>query len=160
MKSLLINYSLGLFVHVGGQLESSTSCLVTCQAPTTWEFQAWDIMTPVLILCKQCLWKGASSDNFNYFCLPLTNTFRLFRFIGLCAISKLGSLLFNVVSFSWRLYSAKQFWGLPKATLSRITLSGLNCAPELRASNLKQRDYCFHHLQTLIVEEKIVRQLD
>ena len=43
---------------------------------------------------------------------------------------------------------------------SWILSSGLNCARELRASNLKHKDCCFHHLQNLFVEGCIVRQLD
>ena len=43
--------------------------------------------------------------------------------------------------------------------LSGILSSGLHCARELRASNLKHKD-CFRHLQTLFMESNIVRQLD
>ena len=40
--------------------------------------------------------------------------------------------------------------------------SQLHCVREQRASNLKHKDCCFHHLhlQTLFVESNFVRQLD
>ena len=59
--------------------------------------------------------------------------------------------------------SAKQFWGPLEATFSSFILSrssGLYCARELRASNLKHKDCSFHHLQTLFMKGNIVRQLD
>ena len=42
---------------------------------------------------------------------------------------------------------------------SRILSYGLSCAHKLRTSNMKYRNSCFHHLQTLLVEESLVRQL-
>ena len=57
--------------------------------------------------------------------------------------------------------SVKQFWGPLEATFSSWILSSvLHCARELRASNLKHKNCCFHQLQTLFVEGNIVRQLD
>ena len=91
-----------------------------------------------------------------------TETFCLFRFIGsflFCAISESGCLTFNVVSFL-DISSVKQFWGPLEATFSSwIRSSGLHCARELRASNLKHKDCCFYQLQTLFVEGNVVRQL-
>ena len=53
------------------------------------------------------------------------------------------------------------YWGPMAATFSsRILPSGLKCARELRASNLKHKDCCSHQLQTWFVEGNIVRQLD
>ena len=99
-------------------------------------------------------------------CLPFVvlsiETFCLFRFIGsflFCAISESDCLTFNVMSFSWYLfcYSVKQFWGPLEATFSSwILSSGLNCARELRALNLKHNNCCFHQLQTFFCG----RQLD
>ena len=52
------------------------------------------------------------------------------------------------------------YWGPMEATfLSWILSNGLNCARELRASNLKHKDYCSHLLQTWFVEGNVVRQL-
>ena len=57
--------------------------------------------------------------------------------------------------------SVKEFWGPLEATFSSwIRSSGLHCARELRASVLKHKDCCLHQLQTLFVEDNIVRQLD
>ena len=57
--------------------------------------------------------------------------------------------------------SVKQFWCPLEATFSSWILSSvLHCARELRASNLKHENCCFHQLQTLFVEGNIVRQLD
>ena len=59
--------------------------------------------------------------------------------------------------------SVKQFWGPLEATfLSWILSSGLHCAHELRTSNLKHKDCCFHQLESFkfFVENNIVRQLD
>ena len=42
------------------------SCQVGYLAPTSWEPPAWNICTPVSIICKRCLWKGTSSDHFIY----------------------------------------------------------------------------------------------
>ena len=52
-------------------------------------------------------------------------------------------------------------WGPMEATFSSwILSSGLNCARELRASNVKHRDCCSHHLPTWFVEGNISQQLD
>ena len=52
------------------------------------------------------------------------------------------------------------YWGPMEATFSSwILLSGLNCARELRAYNLNQKDCCSHHLQTWFVEGNFVQQL-
>ena len=48
------------------------------------------------------------------------------------------------------------FWVLMEAT---ILSSGLNCARELRASNLKHRDCRSHHLWTWFEEGNVVQQL-
>ena len=39
------------------------SCQVDCLVPTSWEPPVWSMRTPVSIICKHCLWKGAFSDN-------------------------------------------------------------------------------------------------
>ena len=109
--------------------------------------------TPVSIICKHCLRTRALSNNFIYF-LSSFDFFCLFKCIGpflLCAIYKSGLSTFNVVSFSWYIYSVKQFWGPLEATFSSwIMWSRLPCARELRASNLKHKDCCFDHLQTFL----------
>ena len=38
--------------------------------------------------------------------------------------------------------------------------SRLHCVREMKTSNLKHKDCCFHHLQTLFVEGIFVQQLD
>ena len=56
------------------------------------------------------------------------SAFCLFRCNGpllFCAISESGCLTFNVVSFSWNLYSVKQFWG-PLESSSWILSSGIH----------------------------------
>ena len=52
------------------------------------------------------------------------------------------------------------YWGPMEATLlSWILSSLLNCARQLRTSNLEHKDCCSHHLQTWFVEGNVVRQL-
>ena len=50
-------------------------------------------------------------------------------------------------------------WGPIEAFfLSRILSNGLSCAHKLRASYWNHEDFCFHHLQTLFVEGRLVRK--
>ena len=94
--------------------------------------------------------------------------FRLKRFISL----DLSGLFYFVRYLNWAVWpsmwcnfldisSVKQFLGPLEAMFSSwILSSGLHCARELRASNLKHKVCCFHQLQTLFVESNIFRQLD
>ena len=53
--------------------------------------------------------------------------------------------------------SVQQFLGPLEATFSSWILStGLHCARELRASNLKHKDCCFLQLQTLFVSDNLI----
>ena len=241
---------------MGWHLKSSTSSQVRYQAPTTWELQAWDIQTPVSIMCILCLWKGALSDNFIFFmfffwlthfdfldvlgffcfvryldgaiCLPMWCHFRQISVLlgsfgvlwrprfrrGSCQVGcivpaswefAVGNIRTAVVErnilrqlyllffFFWLtrfvffdvlslfyivpyrnltvwfficchfcvisiLYVS--YWGPMEATFSSWVLpSRLNCARELRTSNLNHKDCCSHHLQTWFVDGNVVRQL-
>ena len=68
---------------------------------------------------------------------------------------------FLLTSFLSTSFSYAVFGGPLETTFSSLfRSSGLHCARELRASNLKHKDWCFHHLQILFVVGNIVRQLD
>ena len=99
------------------------------------------------------------------FFFVLTSTFRLSRgFESFSILFHIGIWLFDfsfVVIFVLSRFCFSVFWGPMEATfLSWILSSGLNCARELRASNLKHQDCCSYHLQTCFVESNVVRQLD
>ena len=97
------------------------------------------------------------------FLSSLTHTFCLFRCIEpfpCCSISESDCLIFHLLSFLCYLDSVCQYWGPMEVTFSPwILSSGLNCARELRASNLRHKDCYSHHLQTWFEEGNVVRQL-
>ena len=45
-------------------------CQVGCLLPRSWGHPAWNLRTPVSIICKQCLWKRAFLDNVFCFIFP------------------------------------------------------------------------------------------
>ena len=95
------------------------------------------------------------------FLLLLINTFCLFRCIEsfpYFSISESGYLNFQLMPFLCYLFVS--YWGPLQITFSSwILSSGLNCARELRISNLKYKNCCSHHLRTLFAEDNVIRQL-
>ena len=90
------------------------------------------------------------------FCL-----FRCIESFPYCSISDSDCLNFYLLSFLLYLDLFVIYWGPMEATFSSwILSSGLHCACDLSASNLKHKDYCFHQLLTLFVGANIDRQLE
>ena len=99
------------------------------------------------------LWVWRLFDNYIYFFLLLTHTFRLFSCIGLFYfVQYLNRAVWpSIWCHFLDISSVEQFWGPLGATFSSwILSSGLNCARELRASSLKNQDCCSHHLANLV----------
>ena len=99
------------------------------------------------------------------FLLLLTHTFCLFRLdvlrnFHIVPYRNLTVWFFICCHFCVISILFVSYWGPMEATFSLwILSSGLNCVRELRASNLKHKDCCSHHLQTWFVEGNFVRQL-
>ena len=132
-------------------------------APTNWELPFRNTRSPASIICKQCFWKGALLDNYIFCFLILNNTFCLSRCIEpfpYCSISQSDCSIFYLLSFCVTSILLVCHWGHMNATILPLTLSnGLPCAHKLRASILKHKVSCFHHMQTVFLEGSIVRQL-
>ena len=98
------------------------------------------------------LWKWRLFDNYFCFFCSFDENFLSFQIYWVFSILCDPSMWCHFLDIS----CVRQFWGPLEAMLSWI----MSSARELRASNLKHKDCCFHHLQTLFMEGNIVRQLD
>ena len=108
-----------LSLSVFGVLWRPFSCRGFCQmsylAPTNWELPTRITRTPVSIICKHCLWKGAVSDNYIYFFFFFWLT--LFVFLDVLSLfhivpyRNLTVWIFHLLSFLCYLDSVCQLLG-------------------------------------------------
>ena len=97
------------------------------------------------------------------FFLLLIHNFCLFRCMEPfpnCSVSESDCLIFRLLSFLCYLDSGGQLLGSYGGhVLVLDPVKWANCGRELTTVNLKRKDSCLHHLQTLFVEGRLVRQL-